>query len=470
MLNSNEIRLLLSELDLEGSFIQKVTEHDYHSFTLSMFSKREKAFLLYFETGTRNQHFCRTGIMRRKSAKAQRFTQYLRANIVGSRIMSVDQVEGERTFTFTLSHGGITRKLVFRFFSGPGANVIVTDEDDMILELQMRRPQRGEEKGRILVCETARTWNEERFPIRPWQGDSFNSFIDRWYTEAVKEERTSDARGLLQAQRDRELAGLRNRIRDVSLREEKSRDHESLRKTADLLSSYAYMLTRGLSSVDVYDFEGNPVTILLDPSLSPSENINAFYQKYRRQERIHQNALEELDQLKTRLEERTEYYDALLNGGDVQLQTLEKALDRQVPSEHGRPPLEAGLRFFSHGFEILVGRNAKENDSLLRHAARSNDTWLHVRDFAGGYVIIKAKKDKSIPLDVLLDSACLAIHYSKAKSQGRADIYYTQVKYLRRIKDGRTGLVTPTREKNLFVVLDEQRIRRLTGSGQEEGS
>lgn len=470
MLNSNEIRLLLSELDLEGSFIQKVTEHDYHSFTLSMFSKREKAFLLYFETGTRNQHFCRTGIMRRKSAKAQRFTQYLRANIVGSRVMSVDQVEGERTFTFTLSHGGITRKLVFRFFSGPGANVIVTDEDDMILELQMRRPQRGEEKGRILVCETGRTWDEERFPIRPWQGDSFNSFIDRWYTEAVKEERTSDARGLLQAQRDRELAGLRNRIRDVSLREEKSRDHESLRKTADLLSSYAYMLTRGLSSVDVYDFEGNPVTILLDPSLSPSENINAFYQKYRRQERIHQNALEELDQLKTRLEERTEYYDALLNGGDVQLQTLEKALDRQVPSEHGRPPLEAGLRFFSHGFEILVGRNAKENDSLLRHAARSNDTWLHVRDFAGGYVIIKAKKDKSIPLDVLLDSACLAIHYSKAKSQGRADIYYTQVKYLRRIKDGRTGLVTPTREKNLFVVLDEQRIRRLTGSGQEEGS
>lgn len=470
MLNSNEIRLLLSELDLEGSFIQKVTEHDYHSFTLSMFSKREKAFLLYFETGTRNQHFCRTGIMRRKSAKAQRFTQYLRANIVGSRIMSVDQVEGERTFTFTLSHGGITRKLVFRFFSGPGANVIVTDEDDMILELQMRRPQRGEEKGRILVCETGRTWDEERFPIRPWQGDSFNSFIDRWYTEAVKEERTSDARGLLLAQRDRELAGLRNRIRDVSLREEKSRDHESLRKTADLLSSYAYMLTRGLSSVDVYDFEGNPVTILLDPSLSPSENINAFYQKYRRQERIHQNALEELDQLKTKLEERTEYYDALLNGGDVQLQTLEKALDRQVPSEHGRPPLEAGLRFFSHGFEILVGRNAKENDSLLRHAARSNDTWLHVRDFAGGYVIIKAKKDKSIPLDVLLDSACLAIHYSKAKSQGRADIYYTQVKYLRRIKDGRTGLVTPTREKNLFVVLDEQRIRRLTGSGQEEGS
>ena len=438
MLNSNEIRLLLSELDLEGSFIQKVTEHDYHSFTLSMFSRREKAFLLYFETGTRNQHFCRTGIMRKKSAKAQRFTQYLRANIVGSRVMGVEQVEGERTFTFTLFHTGVTRKLVFRFFSGPGANIIVTDEDDVILELQMRRPQRGEEKGHVLEKEAGKSWDEERFPVRRWEGDSFNEYIDRFYSGLVRQERCEDARSTLVAQRDRELAGLRNRIRDVALREERSRD-----------------------------YEGRPVTISLDASLSPSENINAFYQRYRRQERIHANAMEELEELRAELEERTRRYEELLGDDATELQTLEKAIRKQnAPLQH--QALEAGLRFFSHGFEILVGRNARENDILLRRNAHSNDTWLHVRDFAGGYVIIRAKKDKSIPLDVLLDAACLAIHYSKAKSQGRADIYYTQVKYLRRIKDGKTGLVTPTREKNLFVTLDEQRIRRLTSGNEEE--
>lgn len=467
MLNSNEIRLLLSELDLEGSFIQKVTEHDYHSFTLSMFSRREKAFLLYFETGTRNQHFCRTGIMRKKSAKAQRFTQYLRANIVGSRVMAVEQVEGERTFTFTLFHTGVTRKLVFRFFSGPGANIIVTDEDDVILELQMRRPQRGEEKGHVLEKEAGKSWDEERFPVRRWEGDSFNEYIDRFYSGLVRQERCEDARSTLVAQRDRELAGLRNRIRDVALREERSRDYESFRTSADLLSCNAHLLVRGQSSIDLTDYEGRPVTISLDASLSPSENINAFYQRYRRQERIHANALEELEELRAELEERTRRYEELLGDDATELQTLEKAIRKQnAPLQH--QALEAGLRFFSHGFEILVGRNARENDILLRRNAHSNDTWLHVRDFAGGYVIIRAKKDKSIPLDVLLDAACLAIHYSKAKSQGRADIYYTQVKYLRRIKDGKTGLVTPTREKNLFVTLDEQRIRRLISGNEEE--
>ena len=116
MLNSNEIRQLLSELRLEGAFIQKITEHDYHSFTLSMFSKTEKAFLLYFEVGTANQHFCRTEVMRKKSARTQRCTQYLKANITGSRIVSVSQVPGERVVCLTLSHNDETRKLFFRFF------------------------------------------------------------------------------------------------------------------------------------------------------------------------------------------------------------------------------------------------------------------------------------------------------------------------------------------------------------------
>ena len=99
---------------------------------------------------------------------------------------------------------------------------------------------------------------------------------------------------------------------------------------------------------------------------------------------------------------------------------------------------------------------------------RSKDTWLNVRYFAGGYVIIKGKKDKSIPLDVLLDAGSLAIHYSRAKGRSKVDLYYTLVKHLRRIKDGRTGLVTPTQEKNLCITVDEERLKRLLLSGKED--
>ncbi|MDY4611956.1 MAG: hypothetical protein SPD11_15210, partial [Sphaerochaetaceae bacterium] len=61
----------------------------------------------------------------------------------------------------------------------------------------------------------------------------------------------------------------------------------------------------------------------------------------------------------------------------------------------------------------------------------------------------------------------LALVFSKAKNAGKADLYYTQVKYLRRAKDGKTGLVLPTQEKNLAIQLDEKRLARLL-SGEDD--
>lgn len=70
-------------------------------------------------------------------------------------------------------------------------------------------------------------------------------------------------------------------------------------------------------------------------------------------------------------------------------------------------------------------------------------------------------RSKSIPLDVLIDAGSLAVLFSKAKEGGEADLYYTQVKYLRRAREGKLGLVLPTQEKNLYIKLEEKRIERL---------
>ena len=69
-LNWRELELILSELPLEGSYIQKVTEHSIHSFTLSMYSREEKAWLLYFEIATPDARVVRTGTMRPKTKNA----------------------------------------------------------------------------------------------------------------------------------------------------------------------------------------------------------------------------------------------------------------------------------------------------------------------------------------------------------------------------------------------------------------
>ena len=53
-----------------------------------------------------------------------------------------------------------------------------------------------------------------------------------------------------------------------------------------------------------------------------------------------------------------------------------------------------------------------------------------------------------------------------ARPPGQGDVYYTQVKYLRRAKGARKGTVLPTQEKNLHVKLDPERIERAQGRGR----
>jgi len=60
-----------------------------------------------------------------------------------------------------------------------------------------------------------------------------------------------------------------------------------------------------------------------------------------------------------------------------------------------------------------------------------------------------------------LDAGNLAIFYSKGRNNAEGDLFYTQVKYLRRAKNGPKGLVIPTQEKNLHIKLDENRLRKL---------
>jgi predicted ribosome quality control (RQC) complex YloA/Tae2 family protein len=78
-------------------------------------------------------------------------------------------------------------------------------------------------------------------------------------------------------------------------------------------------------------------------------------------------------------------------------------------------------------------------------------------------VFIKQCSGKTVPLPILLDAANLALFYSKGRNSGRGELFYTQVKYLRRAKNGPKGLVIPTQEKNLSVTLDDSRLKELEG-------
>ena len=126
-LNWKELELILSELPLEGSYIQKITEHSVSSFTFSLFSRTEKAFLFYVEVSTPYARVCRTDRIMKKDKRMQRFTQYMNAHIVGRKIERVWQYPYDRAFVMDLRSSENVLRMHIRLYSGPGANIIITD-------------------------------------------------------------------------------------------------------------------------------------------------------------------------------------------------------------------------------------------------------------------------------------------------------------------------------------------------------
>ncbi len=72
------------------------------------------------------------------------------------------------------------------------------------------------------------------------------------------------------------------------------------------------------------------------------------------------------------------------------------------------------------GFEILVGRSARENDRLSTREARPDDVWLHAAGYAGSHVVIRAREGKTgeVPRSVVEAAAQLGIWHSKARAAG----------------------------------------------------
>ncbi len=465
-LNWKEIELILKEADLDGCKIQNVVQSSFHSVTWQLYRPDRGRFDFYCEVGTQNSriHLVSGGKKPPKTKKLQRFEQFARKNIEGSVIRKCTQMPFDRLVRWDIENHGRPMCIWLRLYSASGANIIVTEQDGRILDLLLRRPGRDEISGSRFTPEII-TEDSGRFSVREYnENSSFNAFIEAFYSSVQREETLDDLRNRALKQKERELSRLEGSIISARRTVQANSDWEELKLEADLLSADSYRIPKGASTHTLTDWStGRTIEVRLNPSLSPGDNVQAFYEKYHKAKGTWENAGAELQRLTEQYRKTEALYNQALTETDnpeEDLRRLSALLDKN--ESQSTPVIQhPGLHAVCRGWDIIIGRNAKENDELLRHYARPNDMWFHTRDFPGGYVFVRFRKNKTIPLDVMLEAANLAVFYSKARESSSADLYYTQVRYLRRAKNGKTGLVLPTQEKNLTIKPDPLKAKLL---------
>ncbi|MDR1932889.1 MAG: NFACT family protein [Spirochaetales bacterium] len=472
-LNWKEIEKILGELRLEGRRVQDIRQPDFHSLVLELFQPAD-AFSLYISLAAGSSRIHRLSRKLVYPKVTQRFAEFLRSRIRGGRILEVRQVPSDRVLFFRIHRAGEETVLWLRLW-GAASNIIAADEKGIILDAYYRRPGRGEETGGVYRPpvpagveaageNAAAVKPAKHFEIRPWPaGMPFGAFIEEEYfrreEEALREKLITRLENRFQVQEAKissTIAGLEKRLENYA-------DLESMKKSGDLIMQNLQALKKGDAWCRAHDYEtGADVEIALDAALSPHENAEVFYRKYKKAKSGRSIVEEELRSLHRQLPDLRRRLEELRTEKDAGV--LREALREEKSPREKEKTVTPGLSFSSCGLRILVGRTAAENDELLRRYVRGNDYWLHTRDAPGPYVFVKCLPGKSVPLDTLLDAGNLAVFYSKARSSGGAELYYTQVKYLRRAKGEKAGTVLPTHEKNLTIRLDPARLEKLRGS------
>lgn len=467
-LNCNELNAIIEELDIDYSFIQEIVQSGYDTLAFRAFKQGVSHTILICTSA----NACRINETQKhipKNDKPLRFNEFLKSRMMGARINSVKQLGFDRIVKFNISYYDEQLYLYVRLWSG-AANVIVTDDQGVIQDCMFRRPAKGEVTGGIyLPQEKTYTAEEvaaikEKFTVRDFSdlpnADtlSFNQKVDLFYSEHAvvlsRESLLSQAEKWYNVKQSRMKAAL-----DKLLEKKRAfANADTLKHTGDLILSFGAQASG--STLDCTDYDtGKEVHIHLDPHKSIQENAAVYYDQYKKAVSGMDALDHDIELSQKNLSTLDNEYQAMLNEKNVL--KIEQLLRHDTAPKQKLDKPHAGLHYEIDGWVILVGRTATENDDLLRHTVKGPDLWLHTRDFAGGYVFIKARSGKTFPLDIMLYAGNLAVYHSKARRNGQADLYYTQVKYLRRAKDGPKGLVLPTHEKNLLVKLDEKKLRVL---------
>ncbi len=189
------------------------------------------------------------------------------------------------------NHGTILN-LYLRFYSGPGANILVTDDNDILLDLLYRRPGREEQSGQPFALPEPREVEGKEFLVRERTGESFNEQIEEAYGAQSNTLTREELIGRVERKMERELKSLKTTLGSLMRTSTTTQDFLHFKKFGDLLSANQHLLKGTMDEITLEDWEtGEPITIPLDDKILARENVHLYYEKYQKAKKTHENAM-----------------------------------------------------------------------------------------------------------------------------------------------------------------------------------
>lgn len=303
-------------------------------------------------------------------------------------------------------------------------------------------------------------WTTRGYTVLGWgtieTAKEIQELLNRYYTDKLNQQTFSQLRHQLIQKLSNILEKFRSKAQTFENRLQQSEQADEYRTKADILMAYLHEWEPGMEEITLADFETNePVKIKLQPDKNAVQNAQNLYKQHQKLKRARiaveplltqVNAeIEYLEQVETAISQIDNYQNS------EDLEALEEIREELIvqkyidDSEYRRRSSNKGTtNFYRHqtpsGFEVLIGRNNRQNDQLTFRVAGDYDLWFHAQEIPGSHVLLRLEPGAIPEENDLQFTANLAAYYSRARQSEQVPVIYTEPKHVYKPKGAKPGI------------------------------
>jgi predicted ribosome quality control (RQC) complex YloA/Tae2 family protein len=312
-------------------------------------------------------------------------------------------------------------------------------------------------------------FTRDGYSVMSWQilepVNSIQELLDRYYSERIAQQEFTQLKHQLQ----QKVANVRKKAQQKAQtfigRLEQSDNADRYKQDADLLMANLQQWQPGMQEISLPDFEtGASVKIPLQPEKNAIQNAQNLYRQHQKLKRARQavepllaavdGEIAYLNQVASSLEQIDSYRDLK----DLEtIQEIKEELIAQKYLETSEPKaVKAAITSEPYeyqspsGFQVLVGRNNRQNDRLTFRQAGDYDLWFHAQQIAGSHVLLRLSPGAVAEEVDLQFAADLAAYYSQGRHSDRIPVVYTQPRYVYKPKGAAPGMAIYQKEQVIW--------------------
>jgi predicted ribosome quality control (RQC) complex YloA/Tae2 family protein len=310
------------------------------------------------------------------------------------------------------------------------------------------------------------------YSVMGWEAitpiDTVNRLLNTYYTQILDREEFDRLKHQLTQKLIAILTKLRVKANTFTTRLQESTGADEYRAHADLLMAHLHEWKPGLQSIVLNDFETEqPITIRLEPEKNAIQNAQFLYKKHQKLKRAKLAVLPLLTEVQAEIDylEQVEasilqVQDSSVNDLGEVVQTLLETKQELIDTGYLATPDRIAKTELAEtkphslktpsGFELLIGRNNRQNDRVTFKLATDYDLWFHAQEIAGSHGLLRIPPGAVAEAADLQFTANAVAYYSRARQSKAVAVVYTAPKNVYKPKGAKPGMVIYKHEQIIW--------------------